>query len=134
MFDLSHITEIAQRAFAISRGACEPPLTHPSRDWLIGLCIFSIIMVLGSVHSAREFIAFGDVSVQEGRETHGMPEYHELEVATALRTFGERATLFESLRANAPVSTSTAPVVSVTGTEETNSVPAVPVEGESTLE
>lgn len=47
----------------------------PVRDWLIGLCIFSVIVIVGSIQSTNTFMQYQRISISEGVYEEKIVEY-----------------------------------------------------------
>jgi hypothetical protein len=77
-------------------------INYPVRDWLVGLGIFAVIVLLGGVYSAHVFLTYRDVSALQGAETQSPVKttYNANTVTEALAVYRARKEAFVALGKN----------------------------------
>lgn len=88
---------MAKHVFKRSQGVPDKRLVHPKREWAMGLLLFSVIVVVGSVVSTQLFIQYRTVDTKAGEVKESIPQYNDRLVKSVLTTFTERVTAFELL-------------------------------------
>jgi hypothetical protein len=115
----------------------QPNLEHrlfqPSRDWFIGLVLFFVVVISGSIVSALLFLRYSEISITPTETTTALPRYNQQVVSEVLSVYQNRADTYQALKAGirfVPV-TVIEPVAEVATSTATTTAT---VEGESTEE
>jgi hypothetical protein len=99
------LATIARKIFKHQRhGLRDPHLIHPEREWLTGLLIALITLVLIGAWNIMSYLKYSDTSVTVAVVPDtDVVVYRESVVKAALATFAERKKIFDSLRTIPPI-------------------------------
>jgi hypothetical protein len=93
-------------------------LIHPGRDWLIGLGMFSLVVLSGAAVSGYLFIQYSSVTVEAVPTSVILPSYNQSRIIEAITQYEQRQAVFQAL-----ITTQTPaiipPLASATTTEAT---------------
>ena len=116
-----HINALAKKLFQHNQGIQRAKLMHPSRDWLIGVLVGIMIMLVMIGWSVYTYLEKRDaIELSTANVEAEIPAYSADAVAGALELFAKREELFAQLnRSNAPTTEPTVDVVASTTASST---------------
>lgn len=100
MINQKDIAKMARQIFKKSqnRGVQNPKLTHPTREWWMGLVVGAVIFGVSAGWSANTYLSYRDVSILQGNSAGDeIVIYRESMVKSALEMFDARRGLHTSL-------------------------------------
>lgn len=124
MISKADIVRAARSVVRHNRGYRLPVLIHPQRDWWIGLMLFSVITLGGSLFMARLYFVNQSLEGIVGIEGDAVPRYREEVVADVLKLYDARRDAYQEALGAIPV----VPVLEVASTTPVTEV------GTSTVE
>lgn len=115
------------------RSSYDKRIMHPTREWLVGLGIFSVIVIVGSVQSAHSFSVYQNIRSKEGgvfqeKITH----YNQALAQTALGIYIQKEEQFKLLQNEAPPVAAPETTSASEAEVRTSEVPVVDAAGTST--
>jgi len=142
IFSKTEIMKMVRHVYARGNDKFDNRLLHPSREWGIGLFIFILILLGGSVVGAQSFNQFRQLDTNVGESDATIPRYKESLVNEVLETYQARQANYERLAASAPVlvvpaattSSSTASVIDLESTATPTATSSEPAQAESVSE
>lgn len=96
MIDKKSILKMVRDVTRRSHGATSKRATNPQREWFIGLFVFLVIAVTGSVLNARTHVQFSSIEPKLKNDIQTVGSYKQAKVDEALMIFGERKETFEA--------------------------------------
>ena len=90
MEDRNIFTKMAKKVLQSHQGVRGPKAIHPARDWLIGLFLASVILVVSVVLAIYEYKLYRDITVTDYSSTEEVVIYRANMVNDALLKFTER--------------------------------------------
>jgi hypothetical protein len=90
MITKEHILQYLQKAFKTRRAVYEKRMTHPVRDWLIGLALFLLVVLLGGTQTAIMFVTYRNINTDGGTYEEALPRYNALLVENMLKKYEAR--------------------------------------------
>lgn len=119
MISKKDIIAMAKRVTHVSRGYKARKTIEPKREWMIGIVLFLVIAVTGSIFNAANHNYYNQIKDNVVENEVPIKNYQATEATTALENYQAREAEFDRLASDvpaqpAPVATSTAP----TTTEE----------------
>lgn len=116
------VKKLARKVWKHHQGMKSVSIMHPTRDWLVGVGIAVMIIILSGAWSVSRYIDNKTIATTllETDVEAGAVLYRESLVAQALNIFAERQRTVEALLAGRPVPATTEP--SEQGTVEEDSV------------
>ncbi len=100
--DKSDIIKIAKHVFKKGGGSSDHSFFNPSRDWLIGIFIFIIILLVGSYISGLNYARYHNVEVTELGTKTNLPKYNEVRVNEAILKYKSIDAKFKGLISETP--------------------------------
>lgn len=88
---------MTRHIFRRSKGVPDKRLLHPRREWGIGLCLFTVVLFVGSGFGAQSFTQFKDVTAIEGQAELSIPRYNENQIKSVLEVYQERSDGYRAL-------------------------------------
>jgi hypothetical protein len=76
-------------------------MTHPVREWMIGLAFFSIIVAVGATHNALVFVNYRNINTEEGTYGQSVTHYNATLVQKVIGIYRERKTAYDALQTEA---------------------------------
>lgn len=111
-------------AFTVPENSFDKKGLKPVRDWLLGILLFVVLLSVGGVFSAYQFMHYLDTSVEKRNDTQRVQSYNKSAVEEVLRVYGLKKQGFLDLKqsnvqilvpaAVSPVATTTLPVTTST--------------------
>jgi predicted component of viral defense system (DUF524 family) len=98
MIDKNNILKMVNDVFHRSQGYPDRRLLHPHREWSIGVFMFVVVVVAGSVFVTSIFMQYKDVSSTEEGLEESIPQYREVIVQDALELYRARTEEYQQLR------------------------------------
>lgn len=144
MINSKHILKMAKAAFRHDQGYPERKLIHPQREWFIGLAIFAVLLIGGSIAAGLLFLHYQNIDATVTVSEERVPTYQAGTVADVLALYSAREVRFNELqnsaRTQAPLSEEVATTTSATtstssaATVPDNTAPAASSPSESQLD
>lgn len=75
-------------------------LIHPDREWLIGLSIFAILLVVGTVYEIRNFLHYSSLESSVDTGEIQLVEYNQTNAARVLEIYQKKAETFKNILEN----------------------------------
>jgi len=95
---------MANDVFHRSQGYPDKRLFHPQREWGIGVLVFAILIISGSIVVGNIFVQYRGGNTVQGNLEEAIPQYREVIVQDALELYRARNEEYQRLRGNvAPV-------------------------------
>lgn len=94
---------MTRSVFRKSNGYPDRRLMHPRREWGIGLFIFSVVMISGSLVAANLFVTYKNIESADGDPGNSIPRYQERDTSDALDLYRQRTKNYAALRGSQPV-------------------------------
>ena len=116
MIDKKQILKMAEHVFRRSSGIPDKKLMHPKREWAIGMVLFAVILVGGSILSSWSFAQYRNIDTQTGEASIQIPKYNETLIKNVLEEYKQREVIFNTYVTD----TSLVPVIEVVATSSTN--------------
>ena len=118
MIDTKYILKIAKDAFRHDQGYPERRLIHPHREWLLGMCMFTVMLLGGSVAAGVLFLHYQNIELDITASEQRIPTYQAAAVTDVLEIYGTREHDFQIMRDDVRVSpTATTSDATATTTE-----------------
>ncbi|MCA9361570.1 hypothetical protein KC845_03370 [Candidatus Kaiserbacteria bacterium] len=76
-------------------------LTHPRRDWLLGMFFFTLILASGCVLGGVLFAKHNDININSSDIELNLPRYNERNVEAALTKFVDRKHQYQNILSKA---------------------------------
>lgn len=73
-------------------------MMHPTREWLLGLSFFAIVVIAGGIINAHIFLTYLNVKTDEGIFKEEIETYNKALAKTALNIYEERKTNYLALQ------------------------------------
>ncbi len=118
MISKTNIIAAAKNIARHNRGYHTSSPIHPRRDWWIGLTMFAVIVLSGSLYLAQLFVKYQQVEDLKGEAVLDVPKYQETAVDHALENYENRSAFYADALLTLPVVSETV----TTTTEEVDSV------------
>jgi len=90
MITKEYILQHLQRAFKTRRAVYEKRMMHPVRDWLIGLTLFLLVVLIGGTQTAFMFVTYRNINTDGGTYEEALPRYNALLVENMLKKYEAR--------------------------------------------
>lgn len=100
MIDKKNILAMSRAVFRKGQGYPDRRLIHPNREWVLGLILFTIVVLGGSIAVTNVFSKYGNSNIQNGEVTNKVPVYHAGAVKEALEIYSARSLEYTRLKAN----------------------------------
>lgn len=111
MFDKKIILKLAEHVFKRGQGYYDKQTMHPTREWLLGLFVATVIIVIGATFSARSFLLYQSVNTDGGEYQKAVVKYNQVLAKRMLDMYTQRKEHFLALQSSvhmqAPVATTT---------------------------
>ncbi|MEL6804515.1 MAG: hypothetical protein AAFO91_12135 [Bacteroidota bacterium] len=91
---LAMVSHISRR----SRRVPDRRLIHPMREWVIGLVLFTVVLIGGGYLSASQFSYFSSVDAQLEKSDVAVAAYDATGMEAVLLFFDERTLQFQQIR------------------------------------
>ncbi len=114
-------------AFKAKPASFDKRIMHPVREWLFGLTLFLVIVIIGGTQSALMFVMYKNVDTHREANTEPLTRYNGLLVGNVLQEYRERKNAYAAYQ------NVEAPVQSIE-TEQIDTASSTPVEEEAALE
>lgn len=102
MIKKSDILKFIKHVHRKSSGLPDRRLMHPRREWLIGLGIFFIVVVIGAVISIGSFETYKNIDQRDYKVDVTVPTYNQKLANTVLTDYAERQFEYDAKRGVSP--------------------------------
>ena len=96
-FDKSQIIAMAKHVFKRGSGVPDKRLMHPRREWGVGILLFAVILIVGSILSANAFSRFRNIDTDNGQASLTIPNYRSNLVFEALEEYRGKKESYQAL-------------------------------------
>jgi hypothetical protein len=103
MMTKNNILKMVKSVARHGQGRRSTRLVHPARDWMIGLLLEVVLLMVASACAAYVFVAFSDSADEAVPIESAVIVYQQSKVSSVLEVYQRRAALFETLRAERSV-------------------------------
>jgi hypothetical protein len=145
MIKKQDIISMARRVTKISRGSKQMQSVNPRREWLLGVLIFFIVLVIGSVANARNYLYYENIEATVSGDVSAIKKYRESDAKVAAEIFIMRSERYVSLVGSQAVQEPEPPVEVINvpetdseevsgGTSETEADPIEEADGGAVIE
>ncbi len=130
MIEKNDIIKMAKHVFKRSKGVPDRALMHPKRDWILGLGLFTIVLLGGGVVSAYHYNLYNAIEVSSGDVPVKIVRYQTNVVTKAINYFSEREAAYQSERSIVPTRVISPPATEAPGVlaDETDTATELPVD------
>ena len=98
MIDKKSIIKMASAIVRHDKGYPDRRLMHPQREWFIGLVLFAVILIAGSLLAGDIFLTYQNIELSEGDSGQSIPIYRESSVQNSLDLYQARGEEYDALR------------------------------------
>jgi len=98
MIDKKSIIKMADDVFHRSQGYPDRRLVHPQREWGIGLFVFAVLVISGSILVGTTFVQYRSADSVKGSSEASIPQYREVITQDALELYRARSSEYRQLR------------------------------------
>lgn len=98
MSDRKNIIHIARNIFKRRHGFYDKSTFHPARDWLFGLFLSLIVIVIGGAQGAYTFLKYQNVTTEGVEYAETVTRYDHSLVQKALTTYTQRQDTYLKLQ------------------------------------
>lgn len=116
MINKSDILQLVKHIHRKDRGVPDRQPMHPRREWLIGVAVFLMVIIVGIVLSARSFENYQTIDTKVYTVDAAVPSYNQTLAGTVLSYYKERKQAYEQLVGRVTTSVSTDPAATSTAT------------------
>lgn len=103
MIDSKDILKMAKHVFKRGQGFYDKRSMHPTREWLIGLIIFTVLIIAGGVQGAYTFLQYQNLNTDSGSFNESIVQFNSALSEKAIVTYSKRKEAFTKLQGGAPV-------------------------------
>ncbi len=103
MIDPKDILKMATHVFKRGQGFYDKRSMHPTREWLIGLFIFVVLIIAGGIQSVYSFLQYQNLSTDGGSFTESMAQFNSALTEKAITNYGKRKEVYRQLQGEAPL-------------------------------
>lgn len=94
MIDKNNILKFVQHVYRRGSGIPDRRMFHPRREWLIGLMVFLVIIVVAAIWSVHSFNVYKTIDSRTYEVQKEVPTYNANQVNFVLNQFAEREGAF----------------------------------------
>ncbi len=108
---------------------------YPTREWLLGLFVFTLLIVVGGLYNTHKFWLYKNIHTYEATFSEKVPTYDTSSVEQALQIFKNRSTAYEALKTPSvvvqqiPISEEVVSTSSVDAIRETATISSTTLDG-----
>lgn len=106
MIDPRDILKAAKAAVRADQGYKERHLIHPKREWLMGLLVFTAMLLVASVWAAWLYNSYKDVRVEVSTNTESVPTLQTAMMGDVLEYYRQREARFDQMYNSTPLQVS----------------------------
>lgn len=129
MINTTQILKMAKAAARHDHGYPERRLIHPHREWLIGIMLFTVLLIAGCVAVGLLFMHYQNIEQTVTVEEQRVQTYQAGTVADVLSIYAERTEMFDTMQAQSTLPPESATSVS-TSTASTSAASNLPEDQE----
>jgi hypothetical protein len=98
MIDTKDILKMATHVFKRGQGFYDKRSMHPTREWLIGLFIFMVMICAGGAQSAYTFIRYQNLNTEGGEFRDSMVQFNPSLADEGIKLYTKRKEAYDAIR------------------------------------
>ncbi len=102
MIHKKNVTKIFKNVIKRDHGLPDRRLMHPKREWLVGLCMFLVLILAGGLYALFAFHSYSGISVDDQTVEVNQLHYKRADALEAIDLYKQKRDTFESLHTNKP--------------------------------
>jgi len=96
MINKETVNALLSGVFKRKQTAFDKRMTHPLRDWFIGVAVFVLIIASGGAYSALRFVEYRSIATDENVSQDPVVEYNEVLVGNMITQYQTRRQLYDA--------------------------------------
>lgn len=130
MIETKDILKMATHVFKRGQGVYDKRTMHPTREWFLGLFIFSVVVILGGIQSTYSFSRYQNLNTDGGQFSQSMVQFNASLAEKAIALYTKRKEAFTALQVSAQLQK---PVENKTASSSASSTKPVVKNGTSSV-
>jgi hypothetical protein len=103
MIDSKDILKMAKHVFKRGQGFYDKRSMHPTREWLIGLFVLVVLIIVGGIQSAYTFLQYQNITTDGGSFNESIAQFNSALSEKAIATYLKRKEAFTKLQGEVPI-------------------------------